>query len=127
MNYPILNVNDKGRGHRFSIHRWTSKLGLDRAKVLSELFLETEPEWRLYENLQANGINFDLIPGSAKVIDPEDPKGRTKFVFENGYFVRYGGAAGFVLKKVTGEELTFKVQDVCDMIFFIHWIVNIEV
>ncbi|MBW6475393.1 MAG: restriction endonuclease-like protein, partial [Anaerolineaceae bacterium] len=106
LNYPILNVDDEGRGHRFSIHRWTSKLGLDRAKVLSELFLETEPEWRLYENLQANNIKFALEPGSAKVIDPEDPKGRTKFIFDNGYISRYGGAAGFVLKKVTGEEVT---------------------
>lgn len=110
---PILNSSEKGKGQRLSIHRWTSKLGMDRAKVLSELFLETEPEWRLYENLQANNINFTLEPGSAKVIDPENPKGRTKFLFENGYVVRYGGAAGFILKKSTGEEITHSmVQDI---------------
>jgi hypothetical protein len=112
-NHPILNVDEKGKGHRFSTHRWTSKLGFDRAKVLSELFLETEPEWRLYENLQANNIKFMLEPGSAKVIDPEDPKGRTKFIFDNRCSVRYGGAAGFVLKKTTGEEIPYaRVQDV---------------
>lgn len=110
---PILNLSEKGKGQRLSIHRWTSKLGFNRAKTLTELFLETEPEWRLYENLQANSINFVLEPGSAKVIDPEEPKGRTKFIFDNQYSVRYGGAAGFVLKKITGEEITnAQVQDV---------------
>jgi len=107
LDRPILNLNKGGKGQRFSSHRWTSKLGLDRANILTELFLETEPEWRLYENLQANGIKFELIPGTARVINPEDPKGRTKFVFENGYSVRYCGAAGFILKKTNGEEISF--------------------
>jgi predicted component of viral defense system (DUF524 family) len=107
LDRTILNLNKEGRGQRFSSHRWTSKLGLDRANILTELFLETEPEWRLYENLQANEIKFDLIPGSARVINPEDPKGRTKFVFENGYTVRYGGAAGFILKKTNSEEVSY--------------------
>ena len=103
-NPPILNLNEKGKGQRLSLHRWTSKLGFDRAKILTELFLETEPEWRLYENLQANNIKFDLIPGTARVIDPEDPRGRTKFDFKNDSFVRYGGSAGFVFKSPTGVD-----------------------
>ncbi len=110
---PILNLNEKGKGQRLSSHRWTSKLGFDRANVLTELFLETEPEWRLYENLKANNIEFSLLPGAVKIIDPEDPKGRTKFLFENGINVRYGGSAGFVINLPSGKEITHSsVKDV---------------
>ncbi|MHB8135050.1 MAG: DUF2357 domain-containing protein [Anaerolineaceae bacterium] len=107
LNTPIENKDDIGRGQRFSIHRWTSKLGLDRAKRITELFLETEPEWRFYENLQANNIKHHLVPGSARVINQNNPKGRTTFIFENGYSVRYGGAAGFILKTSSGNEYSY--------------------
>jgi len=118
LSVPIENQNEIGKGNRFSIHRWTSKLGLDRAKVLTELFLETEPEWRLYENLRANSINYHLVPGSARVIDLDDPKGRTRFVFENGFTARYAGYAGFILKTLSGNEYSFsQVNDlICEIV-----------
>ena len=121
LDRTILNLNKEGKGQRFSSHRWTSKLGLDRANVLTELFLETEPEWRLYENLQANDIKFHLVPSSARVINQDDPKGRTKFIFKNDYSVRYGGAAGFILRKTSGEEVPYSqvtklVKDILDLL-----------
>jgi predicted component of viral defense system (DUF524 family) len=99
---PIEN-----QAQRFSTHRWTSRLGLLRATILTELFLETEPEWRLYEDLQANGIGFQLEPGQVKVTDPDDPAGRAQFVLQNSWRIRYAGAAGFVCRFSDGNESQF--------------------
>ncbi|MFT5527973.1 MAG: hypothetical protein ACI9HK_005959, partial [Pirellulaceae bacterium] len=33
--------------------RWTTRLGLERARSVTEIALETEPEWRLLEWLRA--------------------------------------------------------------------------
>ncbi len=102
---PIENTDETGRGHRVSTHRWSSFLALQRAKVLQELFLETEPEWRLYENLRSARIDFVLRPGKAHVADPTDPAGRTWLINKNGEFrVRYAGAAGFLIRLANGKE-----------------------
>jgi predicted component of viral defense system (DUF524 family) len=102
LSRPIEN-----QAQRFSIHRWTSRLGLLRAKILAELFLETEPEWRLYEDLQANGIDFQLEAGQISVIDPDNPTGRAQFVLHNNWRIRYAGAAGLVCKFSDGSEKQF--------------------
>jgi hypothetical protein len=65
--------------------------------VLEEMFLETEPEWRLYEGLRARGVIFQIEPGQVKVTDPENPAGRVWFSTEKDFLVRYAGAFGFVL------------------------------
>lgn len=58
---PVENLNKEEQGQRFSSHRWTTGLALDRARRLEELLLETEPEWRLFEALKAMGIFFSSI------------------------------------------------------------------
>ena len=80
LKHPIENLNRQDRGQRFSSHRWTTRLALDRATRLEELFLETEPEWRLFEDLKAMGIPFQLSnPGTPKLLDPDNPIGRVWF------------------------------------------------
>ena len=82
--------------HGVRSFRWASRLSLLRAQRGEELYLETEPEWRLYEELRARGVPFELRPGDAEVVDPDDIRGRA--IFEvGGYRVRYAGAAGFRL------------------------------
>jgi hypothetical protein len=94
---PIENRGADGLGQRFSKNRWTSRLGLLRASELRELFLETEPEWRLYEQLQIADAAFTLLPGPPKLQDEDDPRGRTWFVTEKCQ-VQYRGSAGFLIR-----------------------------
>lgn len=107
LNKAIKNKNPDGRGQRFSVHRWTSLLALERAAIIEELLLETEPEWRLYEDLNACGIKFELEPGPAKISDPNNPSGRVWFITAGGLRIRYAGASGFLVKKVSGDERYF--------------------
>ena len=55
---PVINSS----GYRFMQHRWTSRLGLEQVQNLEELLLETEPEWRLFEDLMALGARLPLTP-----------------------------------------------------------------
>ncbi len=112
---PVVNKGRPGPGRRFSTHRWTSRLSLERARVLEELFLETEPEWRLYEGLRARGVAFQIEPGPAKVTNPENPAGRAWFSTERGLLVRYAGASGFVIKEPPGKERYFlQIEEVLE-------------
>lgn len=84
--------------HGVGRYRWASRLSLSRAREGSELYLETEPEWRLYDELRAKGIDFRLRPDDPEVIDPDNPRGRA--IFEVGSWrIRYDGAAGFRVVK----------------------------
>ena len=115
LKYPIVNKSSPGPGRRFSTHRWTSRLSLERARVLEELFIETEPEWRLYEGLRARGVPFQIEPGPVKVANPENPAGRAWFITETGPMVRYAGASGFVIKDMRGREKLFlKLEEVLE-------------
>lgn len=80
--------------HGIRFFRWASRLSLTRAREGRELFLETEPEWRLYEELRARGLPYDIRPGSPGVVDPDDARGRATFRV-GGYEVRYAGPGGF--------------------------------
>lgn len=95
---PIENRGSRGRGKRFSRNRWTSRLAILRATELTELFLETSAEWRLYEQLRHAGVEFILKPGTARQQDENDPRGRTWFVRKH-LRVQYRGAAGFLLRR----------------------------
>lgn len=99
LKHPIENLNHQDKGQRFSSHRWTTRLALERATRLEELFLETEPEWRLFEDLKAMGISFQLSnPGTPKLLDPENPSGRVWFQLDK-CSIRYAGASGFAVKQ----------------------------
>ncbi|MGI6468682.1 MAG: DUF2357 domain-containing protein [Syntrophomonadaceae bacterium] len=106
LEHPVENLNSEDQGRRFSSHRWTTRLALDRAKRLEELFLETEPEWRLFEDLNAMGISFQLNPGPVKLIDPENPSGRVWFELDN-CSIRYAGLSGYAIKR-QGKTSYFK-------------------
>jgi len=107
MREPVLNLADDGKGRRVSSHRWASRLSLERARTLSELFLESEPEWRLYEQLRASGIMFKLVPAAPNSQTDVDSSWRTWFEFEGGMRVRHAGANGFRLESIGMEPLFF--------------------
>jgi hypothetical protein len=104
LSRPVKNVISEGRASGPRSSRWTSRLALLRASNLRELLLETEPEWRLYEDLRAEGFQFEIEPGRVKLIDPDDPRGRATFVVGD-IRVRYSGAAGFAVRKSNNEEI----------------------
>lgn len=79
--------------------RWTSELGAARATTLNELILETEPEWRLYEDLQLSRIEFDVDADSPVLEDPDNPQGRAWFRI-NSVSVQFRGAAGFLIRRL---------------------------
>lgn len=95
---PIENRNAHGKGQRFSEPRWSSRLAMARAQTISELLLETEPEWRLYEQFRLSGVKTKIEAGKVRVEDPEDPAGRAGF-HGDGWRVRYTGKSGFELKE----------------------------
>jgi uncharacterized protein len=108
---PVLNQRNERSGVRFSTHRWTSRLGLLRAASIEELFLETEPEWRLYEDLRVAGIPFHLQAGRPRLPDSEDPRGRAWFVAPSGR-AQYRGSAGFYFRSGTAEAYYARAEDV---------------
>ena len=100
--YTLAEVQERPRPilleHGMPRYRWASRLSLSRAREGSQLYLETEPEWRLYDELKAKGIEFRLRAGHPEVPDPDDPRGRA--VFEVGpWGILYAGAAGFRMVK----------------------------
>lgn len=98
LEQPVLNRDADGQGQRFSQNRWTSLLALEKASQLRELFMETEPEWRLYDELRAAGIDFFPKPGRAELPSDEDPSGRAWFSTASAE-VQYRGAAGFLIRR----------------------------
>lgn len=76
--------------------RWTTRLGLGRANSINEVALETESEWRCWEWMRANQIEFLIRAKSARQIDEDNPKGRAWFHIQDVSF-RYDGTNGFLL------------------------------
>lgn len=104
LSEPIENLGKNGKGVRFSHNRWTSRLGLLRASDLHELFLETGPEWELYETLKAMNIPFTLSPGRVTALDPNNPSGRARFCLEHAE-IMYLGSAGFRVQRAGKIEM----------------------
>jgi hypothetical protein len=94
----IANTTDRGRRARLSGPRWTSALGLLRARNLHELLLETEPEWRLLEMLDARGAIVHFEPQAVRALDPDNPSGRT-WLRVGQRRARFAGASGFLLEE----------------------------
>ena len=95
---------------------WASRLSIERACTLQELFLETEPEWRLYEDLSASGVSFELEPGPPVLRDPEDPGWRVWFVIKIGLRIRYAGADGFLVRSDERDRYVARPEDVLEII-----------
>ncbi|HEY2961662.1 MAG TPA: DUF2357 domain-containing protein [Pyrinomonadaceae bacterium] len=112
---PIQNRGPSGLGKRFSKNRWTSRLGIERATELRELFLETSAEWKLYEQLRLVDVDFTLVPGPAKLQNENDSRGRTWFVRKQ-YRVQYRGAAGFLIRRAgLRDQYRSDVDEVMDI------------
>ncbi len=75
--------------------RWTTRLGLQRAQTMSEVGLETEPEWRLLEWLRANRVAPSITLATASMHSVENPKGRAWFQLPTGESIRYDEATAF--------------------------------
>ncbi|CEO90487.1 restriction endonuclease-like protein [Syntrophaceticus schinkii] len=104
---PIINTS----GYRFTQHRWTSRLGLERAYNLEQLLLETEPEWRLFEDLTALGVKFTLDPSEpVRLLDKDNPYGRVWFRLDDGSSIRYAGASGYVIRRIPGGRPQYFVD-----------------
>ncbi len=84
--------------------RWTTRLGLERARSVSEIALETEPEWRLLEWLRANRKGYTIRLDPPRVQDSSNPKGRAWFQLESGDQIRFDGVNGFLWRPVQGTE-----------------------
>ncbi len=91
--------------------RWTTRLGLERARSVSEVALETEPEWRLLEWLHATKRTFVIRLDSARNQDAQNPKGRAWFHLESGDRVRFDGKNGFLWRPAEGGERYFSLRD----------------
>lgn len=78
--------------------RWTTRLGLERAKSINEVALETEAEWRLLEWLRANGIKYTLRAEPPKRQDPENPQGRVWFHLTSTH-LRHAGPNNYLLRQ----------------------------
>lgn len=91
--------------------RWTTRLGLERARTVSEIALETEPEWRLREWLQANRFNYSIKLDPPKVLSSENPKGRAWFCFDSGNRLRFDGANRFLSRSADGIDRYYKLEE----------------
>lgn len=98
----VANRGLSGDAARFSTNRWTSRLALERAQDVKELLLETEPEWRLYEELRSHGIKFEITASTPTVVSSEDPRGRAWFKVADQN-IQFRGAQGFVIRNAAGE------------------------
>ncbi|MFZ5898147.1 MAG: DUF2357 domain-containing protein [Bacillota bacterium] len=106
LSHPIWNTDR----HRVSF-RWATRYSLEHARTMSELYLETEAERRLWEELKNAGIPFTTEAGRVSAINPDDPAGRTTFVLNNGLRIRYQGSGSFrAWNKLVGERF-FSVAD----------------
>lgn len=101
---PIVNKDTRGRGGRMGVRRWSSRLALERARTMAELFLEAEPEWRLYEELRARRVDFKLRSEAPDLRREDDLRGRVHFVLDDGRTLTWSGAAGFVIRELSGQE-----------------------
>lgn len=84
--------------------RWTTRLGLERAKILSEIALGSEPEWRLYETLTAGGFEFSINSMQSRKTAPDNPNGWAEFHLSDKTVVRFDGINGYTVKKSDGHQ-----------------------
>ena len=91
--------------------RWTTRLGIERARSISEIALETEPEWRLLEWLQATKQQYTIRLDPPRVQKLENPKGRAWFQLDSDRKVRYDGSNGFLLKENESDDQYFTLNE----------------
>jgi len=98
-------------------HIWTSRLALERATSIKELFLGSASEWQLYEDLIASEIKFDVEAGKISVANNVGEVRHARFILENGIIIQYADASGFRIRLSNSSDKYF-VQSL-DVIKFI--------
>ncbi len=91
--------------------RWTTRLGLERARTVNEIALETEPEWRMLEWLRASHTQHSIRLAPPRVQNVENPKGRAWFHFASGDRIRYDGANGFLWQPTDRDQCYVTLKD----------------
>ncbi len=91
--------------------RWTTRLGLERARSVSEIALETEPEWRLLEWLRATKQKHAIRLDPPRVQQSDNPKGRAWFHLDSDCKVRYDGMNGFLWRSADSEDRYFTLKE----------------
>jgi hypothetical protein len=117
LSRQVQNMDENNNAQRFSNPRWSSRLAIERAVGVLELLLETEPEWRLYEELKAANIRFKLKAGKINPLEQTPWQWRAWFLLQNEIRLRYAGLQGYLLKETSGNE-TFhaKLTDLVEML-----------
>ena len=112
---PIENRDDDVT--TFRTDRWTSRLGLNRAKTAIEIILETEPEWKLYEMFRARGLTFRLVADRVRLDNTDSPAGRAWFVLPHLGKLRYDGANGFqVVDPTSGNTSCHTLSEIIPLL-----------
>lgn len=91
-------------GSDFTRPRWTSRLALERARALEELLLETEPEWRLYDELRILDVEFTIRAGRPRLREADNPIGRAWFDLDERGSARFEGLAGWRVRRGENER-----------------------
>jgi hypothetical protein len=107
LNHVIANCDPDQTSFRSD--RWTTLLALERAETVTEISLETDSEWQLYEGLKARGRLFRLRLDLIRREREDVPRGRAWFVLNENHAVRYDGANGFL--QVVGATQRFSTLD----------------
>lgn len=107
LNHVIANCAPDQTSFRSD--RWTTLLALERAETVTEISLETDSEWQLYEGLKARGRLFRLRLDLIRREREDVPRGRAWFVLNENHAVRYDGANGFL--QVVGATQRFSTLD----------------
>jgi uncharacterized protein len=92
--------------------RWTTRLGLERARTISEIALETEPEWRFLEWLRATQQAHSIRLDPPRVQQAENPKGRAWFQLTSERQIRYDGVNGFLSRTVGSNDRFFTLREI---------------
>ncbi|PKL77062.1 MAG: hypothetical protein CVV27_07140 [Candidatus Melainabacteria bacterium HGW-Melainabacteria-1] len=104
---PIPNTHELATA--MTQNRWSTRLGLECASHLSELLLETVPEWQLYERLKQENIPFRIKAGKVPRLE-EDSPGHACFEIDTGVQIRYQGSQGFELASQENRSLKPSVE-----------------
>ena len=99
---PIENPS----GLRMPPYRWATYLALSRARDISELAIETVPEWRLHQQLLAEGVPFSVRSGHRlHASSDEHGKGAAIFHMANDATIRHQPKRGYKIRWADGREV----------------------
>ena len=92
--------------------RWTTRLGLERARTISEIALETEPEWRLLEWLRATQQSHTIRLDPPRLQQSDNPKGRAWFHINSELQIRYDGVNGFLSRSIGANDRFLSLKEI---------------